>query len=265
MQDGNSFLVLESCFVPEKLYKLTEGCVASELITVLDLRDTGLYDEHMHYLSKLFHLQVLDISFTLVSDVGLAQLIRPILFSKHQNQNHENGLYRLNSLNLDKTCISSKSLVKLSQLPQLKWLNLSRTKITKKQVCDSLIKHGWRIQLHDKDVQVVYNDKRPSAQSFMIKKNINRDSIYNYVWSWITDLDIPTSPCQLSHLPPLSASDAVKPCLLLQRILRTESPDQMPKEEPSHQKSIKRHRFERIALSPLKEDNPSLRDALLRL
>jgi len=117
---------------------LSDYFLDPESVKQLSLAPSNLDDDHMAFLSKAIHLELLDLSSSKVGDQGLAQLanckvLRQLYLERAPITDKAllslAKLETLEELDLSQTAISNEGLAQLSTLTNLKVLWLSGTKI----------------------------------------------------------------------------------------------------------------------------------------
>ncbi len=112
-------LVLRDTGLTDESVKYVSGLEKLKKLDLSECTSPGITDACGEYLAKMSNLQSLNLWTTAFSDEGLRCL---------------SGLKNLTILNLDNTKITDDGVAMLAELPQLTWLHLGKTKITDREV-----------------------------------------------------------------------------------------------------------------------------------
>lgn len=108
-----------------------------EFVKYLNLSNTDFDDEMAPYVASLSNLEVLDLSRSAITDIGVASILRP---SFYENDENSSALCCLRYLNLRGTKISDSSIYYLARSPALVGIDLTECNISK---ASRLETHGW--------------------------------------------------------------------------------------------------------------------------
>ena len=188
--------------VPPQLTRCLQGALICEsVLKCLDLRGTMADDNHALIIGRLIALEVLDLSYTRITDTGIGHLLR------QSGSANLHGLKQLQSFNLESTLITKVSIIKLNRLPRLVYMNLTRTKITKGAVRQELVEnHGWSLSIVDKHLDLVELPSgliRRSATSSMVARYFNASKLPetrdNDLMRWIDNVSPQDAQARFNH------------------------------------------------------------------